>query len=161
MELWRVVRSFEETVANPVLRRVLASRAHWPFSRWFCLLSYEGNATGDRHTTPVGYSRTGDIVHVVTIRERANWWKNFQEPYDCTLYLDGEPIRATGEIVSNAVKHESHVVNFLHPVPALSGPGGEAGVEDIDFTNYVLVEFSLDTEVSDTGDVTEIPVEAE
>lgn len=144
MELWRVLRALEEYVANPVLRRTLASPLHWPFSRWFCLLSYEGVVSGDRFTTPVGYSRTGDVVHVVTIRERSNWWKNFDDPHEATLYLHGEPRRAEGEIVTNAVKHENHVLDFLRPAPALAGPGGEGSLDDIDFTNYVLVEFLLD-----------------
>lgn len=161
MELWRVVRTLEETVANPILRRLLRSRAHWPISRFVCLLAYEGRSSGARFTTPVGYSRSGDIVHVVTIREHANWWKNFTEPYDCTLYLEGEPVAATGEVVTNTMKHESHVLDFLRPVPALAGPDGAGGVDDIDFTSYVLVEFDLSPGTSTaTSRSTEIPVES-
>lgn len=164
MELWRAVRTFEERVADPILRRLLRSRAHWPFSRWFCLLSFEGAATDggeDRVDMPVGYSRTGDIVHVVTIRDRTDWWRSFREPGECTIYLGGEAFEATGEVVTNAMKHESHVANFLHPVPALAGPGGEGGLDDIDFTSYVLVEFDLQDGDAAPADPTGIPVEAE
>lgn len=165
MELWRVFRTLEEHVANPVLRRLLRSRAHWPMSELYCLLSYEDPMDGARYTTPVGYSRSDDIVRVVAIRERSDWWKHFRDPYECTLYLDGEPHHAVGEVVTNAVKHQTHVARFLHPVPALAGPGGEGGLDDADFTNYVLVEFMLDPSDTDTAragaDVTSIPVEGE
>ena len=163
MELWRVFRTFEEHVANPVLRRLLRSRAHWPLSHWFCLLSYEGRESGEQYTTPVGYSRTDDIVHVVTVRDRSGWWKNFRDPHECTLYLHGEPRNAVGEVVTNAVKHQTHVAKFLHPVPALAGSGGEGSIDDADFTSYVLVEFMLDPDEppgeSETT-ATQIPVES-
>ena len=165
MELWRVFRTLEEHVANPVLRRVLRSRAHWPLSELYCLLSYEGRVSGERYTTPIGYSRSDDIVRAVTVRERSDWWKNFRDPYECTLYIEGEPRRAVGEVVSNAVKHQTHVARFLHPVPALAGEGGSGGIDDADFTNYVLVEFMLDPAddalASAGADVTTIPVESE
>lgn len=144
MQLWRVLRTVEVTVVDPVLRWLLRSPLHWPLSRWFCLLSYDGGADGERVTRPVGYDRAGDILHVVTVRERADWWRHFREPSECTLYLGGDPHRAEGEVVTNAVKHRNHVADFLHPAPALAGPGGEGGIEDFDLTNYVLVEFSLD-----------------
>jgi hypothetical protein len=146
MELWRVLRALEASVANPVLRVVLRSRLHWPLSRWVCLLSYDGQVTGERYTTPVGYSQSGDILHVVTVRERSEWWKNFREPHACTLVLRGEPRRASGEVVTNAVKHRSHVVDFLHPAPVLAGSGVDGTAEDVDFTSYVLVEFSLEAD---------------
>lgn len=165
MELWRVFRTLEEHVANPVLCRILRSRAHWPLSELYCLLSYEGRVSGERYTTPVGYSRSDDIVRAVAVRERSDWWKNFRDPYECTLYLDGAPHHAVGEVVSNAVKHQTHVAKFLHPVPALAGPGGEGSLDDADFTNYVLVEFMLDPTddaIAKAGvDVTTIPVESE
>lgn len=165
MKLWRVFRTLEENVANPVLRRLLHSRIHWPLSQWYCLLSYEGVVSGERHTTPVGYSRSDDILHVVTIRERSSWWKNFRDPHECTLYLDGEPHKAVGEMVTNTTKHEAHVADFLHPAPALAGPGGEGSIDDEDFTNFVLVEFMLDSttetdSTSDEDEATSIPVEA-
>lgn len=165
MELWRVFRTLGEHVANPVLRRLLRSRAHWPLSELYCLLSYEGRENGERNTTPVGYSRSDDIVRVVTVHERSDWWKNFRDPYEATLYLDGKPRRAVGEVVTNAVKHQTHVARFLHPAPALAGPGGEGSLDDADFTNYVLVEFMLDPPDAATAeagaDVTAIPVESE
>lgn len=167
MELWRVFRTLEEHVANPVLDRLLRSRVHWPLSEWYCLLSYEGTVSGERYTTPVAYSRSDDIVHVVAVRERSAWWKNFRDLHECTLYLNGEPRDAVGEVVTNAVKHQTHVARFLHPVPALAGEGGErgeGGLDDSDFTSYVLVEFMLDPSETDTtsegGEATTIPVES-
>lgn len=161
MDLWGAVWSLEERVVDPVLCRVLRSPVHWPASRWYCLVRFEDDE-GRVTETAVPYSRANDIVHVVAVREYTTWWRHFRDPAACTLHVAGETRSAVGEVVTNAVKHEAHVTRFLHPTPALSGPGGEGALDTGDLTNYVLVEFSLDDSVpADAGDHTRIPVEPE
>ncbi len=49
---------------NPFVRFLLASPLHWPLSRWFVLLSWTGEKTGQPRSTPVSYVREGSVVWV-------------------------------------------------------------------------------------------------
>jgi deazaflavin-dependent oxidoreductase (nitroreductase family) len=60
-------------VWNPVMRRLLESPAHWPWSRWFAVLAWSGRKTGRRYTTPVSYVTDGDASYVTT---GDRWWRN-------------------------------------------------------------------------------------
>jgi hypothetical protein len=67
-------------VLSPVMRLVLASRLHWPLSRWFALLSWSGPRTGRAHTIPVSYVTDDGAVYVTT---GDRWWRN----------VDGQAVR--------------------------------------------------------------------
>lgn len=83
------------------LRTLLRSRLHWPLSRWLVLVSYEGRRTGRRYAFPAVYDQQGDSVVVVTPIRESNWWKNFVEPYRCTVWLRGSERSVVGELVTD------------------------------------------------------------
>ena len=66
---------------NPAMRWILASPIHWPLSRWFALLSWTGNTSGRRYTTPVSYIGEGATVWLTT---GDRWWRNL---------VGGAPVR--------------------------------------------------------------------
>lgn len=62
-------------LANPLMKRVLASRFGGPIARNVLLLEFRGRTTGTAHRTPVGYVRDGDRIVIVT-SPTYRWWKN-------------------------------------------------------------------------------------
>lgn len=68
------------------MRRLLASRLHWPLSRWLMLLSWRSQRTGRRYTTPVSYVAEGRNVYVTS---GARWWRNFVGDGDVRVCLAG------------------------------------------------------------------------
>ncbi len=61
--------------ANPLIRRLLASRFHAPLSRNVMLLRFRGRVSGRWFSTPVGYAREGDTAVVVSLPSY-RWWRN-------------------------------------------------------------------------------------
>jgi hypothetical protein len=51
---------------NPLIRRLLASRLHWPLSRWLALLRWTPPNRSHRRTLPVSYIREGSSVYLTT-----------------------------------------------------------------------------------------------
>ena len=85
-------------VANPVLRRLLRSRAHVLLSRHVALLEITGRRTGRRFTIPVEYRRDGDSL---TVRSRPGhrWWRNLRGGAPLTVVLRGTRRRGCGHVV--------------------------------------------------------------
>ena len=52
------------------------------------LLTFTGRKTGKTYTIPVSYQRDGDIVSVITKRQR-KWWHNFETALEVELRLAG------------------------------------------------------------------------
>ena len=68
---------------NPVMRRILESPIHWPWSGWFAVLAWTGRRSGRGYSTPIAYVREGSTVWVTT---GDRWWRNL---------VDGAPVRIT------------------------------------------------------------------
>ena len=91
----------EKRVVNPLVERLLRSRAHWLASRALTLLTYRGRHSGREYTLPVAYARRDETVVVLTPESATNWWRNFREPRACTLRLAGRRRSAVGEVVTD------------------------------------------------------------
>ncbi|RMF12225.1 MAG: DUF385 domain-containing protein [Candidatus Dadabacteria bacterium] len=71
---------------NPLVIRLLRSRAHWPLSTKVGLLQYSGRKSGRRYETPVAWHRVGDaVVIALTERQGRNWWRNYRTPWPLSL----------------------------------------------------------------------------
>jgi hypothetical protein len=73
-------------VWNPVMRRLLASPLHWPWSRWFAVLAWTGRKTGRRYSTPVSFVREGRSAYVTT---GDRWWRNLGERAPVAMRIGG------------------------------------------------------------------------
>ena len=60
------------------------------------LLGFTGRRTGKHYTIPISYHREGDVVTVITKRQR-KWWHNFETPLDVELRLAGRDYSGTAE----------------------------------------------------------------
>jgi hypothetical protein len=73
-------------VVNPVIKRLLRSRWHGRVSKAVMLISFTGRKSGRRLSTPVRYTREGDLVWFLTDMP---WWKNLRGGAPVTLLLEG------------------------------------------------------------------------
>lgn len=82
---------------NPVVKVLLASPLHWPWSRWFLLLEWTGSKSGNKFRTPVSYVDDDGTVYVSTgdrwprfvignpsfrVRRRGRWTDARADPID-------------------------------------------------------------------------------
>ncbi|MBA2633579.1 MAG: nitroreductase family deazaflavin-dependent oxidoreductase [Chloroflexi bacterium] len=81
---------------NPVMKRLLASRFHWPWSRWFLLISWTGRKTGRDYQTPVSYVRHD---HDLLITTGDAWWRYLVGGAEVRVWFGGRRQRATAEPV--------------------------------------------------------------
>ncbi len=83
---------------NPVMKRLLRSPLHWPWSRWFLVIGWTGRKSGRRYRTPVSYVRDGDEILITT---GDSWWKNVAGGGDVELWLAGRERPATAESIED------------------------------------------------------------
>jgi deazaflavin-dependent oxidoreductase (nitroreductase family) len=82
-------------VVNPVLRRLLRTRAGRVLGRRLAVLRYTGARTGRPHELVTMYVRTGDTAWIVVGQpEHKSWWRNLRTPAEVTLWLAGEQVDA-------------------------------------------------------------------
>jgi hypothetical protein len=73
-------------LANPVMRRLLASPLHALASRQLLLLHFTGRRTGRRYTVPTGYHHLDGVPSVLT---NSGWRHNFRGGTDIEVTLRG------------------------------------------------------------------------
>jgi hypothetical protein len=119
---------------NPILRWLLASPVHWPWSRWFAVLAWKGRKTGRPYSTPVSYVREGSTAWLTT---GDKWWRNLIDGAPVTLWIAGRSYSATTVAVTNEeesrMEHERlfrehRWFRFLAGIPrgAAGGPDASA-----------------------------------
>jgi hypothetical protein len=94
---------FTNRIANPVLRRLLRTRAGRLPGRRLALIRYTGVRTGRPYELVAGYARDGDSVWIwVGSAEHKRWWRNLRAPAEIDLWLAGERHRARAQSVEGA-----------------------------------------------------------
>ena len=87
-------------LVNPILRRILRTRAGRAPGRRLAVLRYRGCRTGRPHELVVGYARADSTVWVlVGDADRKTWWHNLRAPVDVDLWLAGERVAARAMVV--------------------------------------------------------------
>jgi len=116
---------------NPLMLRLLDSPLHWPWSRFFMLLSWTGRKTGETRTTPVSYVSDGETLYVTT---GDRWWRFLPESGEVRVRVRGRWRAAhAGPVADRAVSVAEHERIFRrHPwFRILSGiPRGARGGAD-------------------------------
>ncbi len=95
---------------NPVMKRLLRSPLHWPWSRWFLVIGWTGRKTGRRYRTPVSYVRHDGEVLITT---GDAWWRNLTGGAEIELWLGGRRRRGSAEPVEDEAESiELHSAMF-------------------------------------------------
>jgi hypothetical protein len=109
-------------VANPVLLRLLRTRAGRRLGRRLGVLRYTGARTGTPHELVVMYARTEATVWIaVGGAEHKSWWRNLAAPADVVLWLAGEQLTGRAVAVEGAAQPDEArrgLVAYLARLPA-------------------------------------------
>ena len=98
-------------IGNPFVGFLLQSPLHGLLGAKFMLITVTGRKSGRTYTTPVNYVREGDVLTVISRKDRT-WWRNLCEPAPVFVRIKGKKRAGMGR------------------VPDLAGPGLVAAVKD-------------------------------
>ncbi|NQY04399.1 MAG: nitroreductase family deazaflavin-dependent oxidoreductase [Halieaceae bacterium] len=62
---------------NPLMRGILRSPLHGITSHNICILHFRGRKSGRALSTPLSYTREGDLVRLLS-NQNTRWWINFR-----------------------------------------------------------------------------------
>jgi F420H(2)-dependent quinone reductase len=127
-------------LANPVVRRLLRSRAGRGLGRRLALIRYRGRRTGRTYELPVQFARDGDRIWILPgSPEHKTWWRNLRGGADVDLVLAGQPAKGHAVVIDRRQpEFEDGRSAYLRVIPqaqrAIGRPGqtgpdpGGAGV---------------------------------
>jgi hypothetical protein len=120
---------------NPIVRGLLASRLHWPLSRWLLLLRWDSAEAGRLRTTPLSYVREGAFLYL-TGGDR--WSRDLVGGADVAIRLRGRWYDADAMVVTD--REESAAIlgrlfrvhpwfRILSGIPEASPDGPDGGAD--------------------------------
>jgi hypothetical protein len=80
------------------------------------LITVTGCKTGRKYSTPVGFYREGDILWVISSRDRT-WWRNIKHGAKVSLLLKGKIVNAFAEAEMNETAVEKRVLEYMSHMP--------------------------------------------
>ncbi|HEY7178004.1 MAG TPA: nitroreductase/quinone reductase family protein [Gaiella sp.] len=100
--MWGVAGLRVLRLANPVVRRVLDSRAHPLLSGRLVVLAYRGRRTGRQLRIPLRYAETRDgaLVAVAVEPEGKQWWRTFADEAPAAVRLRGTEVAVRGRLAA-------------------------------------------------------------
>jgi hypothetical protein len=116
-------------LANPVLRRLLRSRAGHGLGRRLALVRYRGRRTGRSYELPVQYVPDGNRIWILPgSPEHKTWWRNLRGGADVDLVLAGQTVRGRAVILDRrqpgfADGMSAYLRAFPRARRAAGGPG--------------------------------------
>ncbi len=115
-------------VANPVVRRILASPAHGLLSGSLLVLEYRGRRSGRTFRIPVMYARHGEEIVVIAVApETKQWWRTFRTAAPARLSVAGRTLEVEGRRLLG-VEARDAVRAYLRRFPRARGAlGVDAG----------------------------------
>ena len=97
---------------NSVMIWLLRSPLHGFISKSFMLVTVTGYKTGKVYTTPVNYSREGNMLTIVSLRSRT-WWRNLRGGRPVTVRLQGQDRSASGTVFEDDAGVTSELAAYL------------------------------------------------
>ena len=87
--------------ANLLLAAIVNSPLHPVLGDSFAVIAVRGRRSGKPIRTPVNVARVGDMLMVISKRERT-WWRNLRSGQGAQLRLSGRNLQVRGEVLENA-----------------------------------------------------------
>ena len=112
-------RGLLQTIGNTFVGAILRSPLHGLLSKNMMLITFTGRVSGKRYTTPVNYLLIGDMLYVVSLRNRT-WWRNLRGGGPVTLRLNGEKVRGWGDVIEDDEGIHHHLLAYLQEAPNLA-----------------------------------------
>jgi len=111
------------SVVNPLLMAVLRSPLHFLVNDMLLTLAYRGRKSGEVYTTPLGYERRGDTLHLTSSHDSI-WWTNLRGGQPVYLRLKGEKRRGIADVTEDV----DEVAAYLHEFIERHGTNGTGRV---------------------------------
>lgn len=83
------------------------------------LLTVTGRKSGKRYSTPVSFYRDGDVLWVMSSRERT-WWRNLRGGACVTMHLHGRDVEGFAEAVVDEETVARQVAEYVCRVPMVA-----------------------------------------
>ncbi|MFN8474776.1 MAG: nitroreductase/quinone reductase family protein [Anaerolineae bacterium] len=84
---------------NDMMTWVLRSPLHGLAGRSL-LITVTGRKSGAQYTFPVNYTRSGDVITILSRRDRT-WWRNLRGGASVTLHVDGKDVQGQGTVIED------------------------------------------------------------
>ncbi len=101
---------------NPIVILLLHSPLHGLMDKSMILITLTGRKSGKKYTVPVSYVRDEDTVFIISQKEHT-WWRNLRGGAEVTLYLQGHPLKARGEVFTDTEIVANKLLLFLQRFP--------------------------------------------
>lgn len=109
------------TFWNPIMKRLLRSELHWPWSRWFAVVEWTGRRSGRRYSTPVAYLLRGEEVWITT---GDAWWRNLRSNPATHLWPAGKQVVGDPTLVSDPLESVQLHATLFEVRPFFAGLAG-------------------------------------
>jgi F420H(2)-dependent quinone reductase len=80
------------------------------------LITVTGRKTGKKITLPVNYNRVGNIVWVISSRDRT-WWRNLVGGAEVGLRMKGQDVTAFGEAIVDEAAVAAQLIEYARRLP--------------------------------------------
>jgi deazaflavin-dependent oxidoreductase (nitroreductase family) len=104
---------------NPIMEWLLKSPLHPLVSKNTMLITYKGRKSGKLYTTPVNYSRDGDVFTTTSYRQRV-WWRNLRGGVPVSIRAQGKDLKGVADVVEDDEAVTSHLSAYLHKAPRVA-----------------------------------------
>ena len=108
---------------NDFMAWALRSPFHGMLSNGMMLITVTGRKTGKKYTTPVGFYREGDMLWILTSRDRT-WWKNLNGGATVDLLLKRKQARGFAELEQDDFVVQARLCDYIKYIPQAAKPMG-------------------------------------
>ncbi len=108
---------------NDFMSWVLRSPIHGMLSANTMLITVTGCKTGTKYTTPVGFYREGDMLWILSSRDRT-WWKNLNGGANVDLLLKRKQAQGFAELEQEESAVQARLCDYIKHIPQAAKPMG-------------------------------------
>ncbi len=105
---------------NPIVKALLRSPLHGLIGKSIMLITYSGRKSGQVYTIPVNCVRTGNVFIITSFRHRS-WWRNLRGGAPVVLRVQGQDLKAVGEVVEDDEGVAAGLMEYLRLAPEQVG----------------------------------------
>jgi len=110
---------------NPLMTWLLKSPFHSMVSKNMLLVSVTGRKSGKSITTPTNYVRDGNVLWVLSWRDRT-WWRNLRGGAKLQVLLARKNLTVTGNVIEAKDAVTGQLVEYYTKVPQYARYSGIA-----------------------------------
>jgi deazaflavin-dependent oxidoreductase (nitroreductase family) len=104
---------------NPMTVWLLKSPLHGFISKGVMLVSVTGRKSGRTISTPTNYLRDGNVLWVISWRERS-WWRNLRGGAKVRVLLAGKSVEGRGQVIEEEQSVAQSLFDYYQKVPKVA-----------------------------------------